>query len=127
MAYAVTYTIASRETLLQYFWTHLSRLCVRHACWPGEVLDIRRKSKALAAVRADLVAVLRHTVGYQETGTRLSRELRIFPGGRPPGWKPVSYLLLSRVLGLTHSTLVSRQQRCRQQRLRVHECNKCDG
>ena len=106
-----------RRAMEEHLWNILGPLCSQHGLFRLEVLNSRRKYAPLPLIKALLTKELQRTVGYQGKG--YNRVYQIFPEGRAQGWRPVSFPVLARLLGVPdHSTLVVAQQRLRERQRR---------
>ena len=111
-----------RQRLSDHFWPIVLKACVANNCWPGEVLNRRRKShgvKGIAPARAEIVREMQRTVF---TYCLLAGECKLFlwedTGSAvlmPPNARRISFPLLARMLGCDHSTLVLAQQKLKGQ------------
>lgn len=73
-----------------------------------DVLNVNRKPRPIARMRAQFVREMRRLVGQRGWGA--NRRYVHFVGGRPDRWEPVSYPTLAAFLGLDHSALVPRKR-----------------
>ena len=111
-----------RKRLSDHFWAIVLSACDKHDCWPGEVLNRCRKShgiKGISPARAEIVKEMRRTAfTYYHEGKCLLHfveqpdEPHVIPLSKSGNEAtPISFPLLSRMLGFDHSTLVVAQQR----------------
>jgi hypothetical protein len=94
--------------VMRWYWLVLCVACERHGVWPGEVLNVRRKSTPIAQAREDTAAELRRTVFWNAHRAELTIDE---DGVQPRGAEPIATVFLKRLMGLDHSTFVLGLQR----------------
>ncbi len=112
-----TLNAEDHQRLDEHFWAILRRACLRNKCWPGEVLNGKRKPRHVAQARAEIAKEVRETAftSYDCNGEcrlwLVDETVRAFPAKV----NPVSFPLLGKMLGLHHATLVYALQRLKKQ------------
>lgn len=108
---------ADRTRLYSHFWPIVERACLKNECWPGEVLNDGKKRSGVAQARAEIARELRDTTFTYYAGNGCCRLVLGDDDAGP--WfdklKPVSFPLLSKVLGVKHTTLVKALQKLKRQ------------
>lgn len=103
-------TQSDRRRVINFYLEQLATACVNHDCWPGNILNIKRKPAAVAAARSDIIAAMREHVGMR-SGPEGRTVMEVFSKGLPEGWRPISTPVLGEITGQDHSTIVLAMQR----------------
>lgn len=111
--------------LQSWFKAGLERMCARAdpPLTAREVSNRHRKTKPIAAMRAQFAFEMQRSTGQRGRGT--TRKYVYFPDGRPNDWEPISTPVLAEFLNLHHSTIVLALQKLA--KLEAAEAAKAEG